>query len=724
MAKISFDKVKKSLKIDDFLSAKKFIETIELESLSPKEKISWLLLKGEIQLGLGQLEEAQQFVEEALKKSVDLSATEQIVDSYILKLRLMSTLARDEKFLLILNVAERSLGDISEKSSKGYLTRKAHLQVIKGGFFEKKGNYDDAMSLYESALQTYKKLKLDKEVLSTQSKIVGVFSRKGEYEAALSILSEILPKAKKLPFKRVLMNIYNRAGIVSVRNGQINQAKEYYAAALEIALKLGNQRSCAGFLNNLGLVHFQLGDYHSAIDYFERSLANLTPPRDDFLIAIINYNLAIIYREQGKLDKSLEKMLIGLEVAQKEGNITNIMDFMNSIGKVYHLKGDFDEALKYLQLAYQVRDKNPNKLSISRTVYYLINLSIDLNKIALAKDYFADLKRLAKNEKNLILQQRTQIAEALLLKLETRSRYRVRAEELFNEIINGPIIDNELYVDALLNLTEMLLLELKMTGNEELLQEVKELTTKLLKMAEKQSLSSLLAEVYWLQSQIALLESDIPRSRRLLSQAESIAAELGFKRLGYHIAQQHDRLLDQIESWEFLMTQNAPLIERMETIKLDEFLLELFKRRAFDIPPLPAEEPIMLLLLNESGAPIFSKNFTSEERRIDDALISGFLTAINAFLSETLESKGIVERIKYNEYNMIIQSFDSFMLCYIFIGQSFSAMQHVTNIINFIKKDDALRQSLLEQCESAKPLNRQKELQLQKIIDSVFLSPI
>ncbi|MGC9779810.1 MAG: hypothetical protein HZR80_11255 [Candidatus Heimdallarchaeota archaeon] len=97
-----------------------------------------------------------------------------------------------------------------------------------------------------------------------------------------------------------------------------------------------------------------------------------------------------------------------------------------------------------------------------------------------------------------------------------------------------------------------------MTNNIELLAEVKSLTNKLLEIAKKQKLQSLLAEVFWLQSQIALIEFEIKEARQLLNQAEIIAIELGYERLGYRISKQHDVLFDQIDEWELLVRQNAP----------------------------------------------------------------------------------------------------------------------------------------------------------------------
>ncbi|MGC9779809.1 MAG: hypothetical protein HZR80_11250 [Candidatus Heimdallarchaeota archaeon] len=163
-----------------------------------------------------------------------------------------------------------------------------------------------------------------------------------------------------------------------------------------------------------------------------------------------------------------------------------------------------------------------------------------------------------------------------------------------------------------------------------------------------------------------------------------------------------------------------PLIKRMDAAKLEEFLLGIFRQRTFDIPTLPEEEAIMLLFFKSTGIPIYSKNFLPEKDRLDDSLISGFLTAINAFIREAFEATGSVERIKHNEYTLIIQSFNSLLMCYVFKGQSFSAMRRASQFISLMKRDETLWQDIVKKLESTEPLSVEKEDSLNKIIDKVF----
>ena len=65
--------------------------------------------------------------------------------------------------------------------------------------------------------------------------------------------------------------------------------------------------------------------------------------------------------------------------------------------------------------------------------------------------------------KQLVL--RTQFADALALKLSSRAKHKLQAQDLFREIIDSEQIDSDIRTLAMLNLCDLLLLEAKITEN-------------------------------------------------------------------------------------------------------------------------------------------------------------------------------------------------------------------------------------------------------------------
>lgn len=69
---------------------------------------------------------------------------------------------------------------------------------------------------------------------------------------------------------------------------------------------------------------------------------------------------------------------------------------------------------------------------------------------------------------------------------------------------------------AILNLSELLILNIKKRNEEDSLIKLKEIIIKLYTLAKEQNLDFLLAESYWLQSQLALIERNPESAKQYL----------------------------------------------------------------------------------------------------------------------------------------------------------------------------------------------------------------
>ncbi len=268
----------------------------------------------------------------------------------------------------------------------------------------------------------------------------------------------------------------------------------------------------------------------------------------------------------------------------------------------------------------------------------------------------------------------------------------------------------------------MKIIVLKETNNTELLAEAKVLVNDILELARDQHSMLIYAESYWLLSQIALIELNIRNAREYLTKAQNIAEEWGIDQLAMKISIDHDKLLEKLELWEKLSTTNAQLPEIIETADIEEFFMKLYRDKGLDIQ-FPPEEPVMFMLLKSTGMPIYSKNFLLKEE-LDDSLMSGFLSAINIFAKEAFSTKGPINRIKHNDYTIIINNIESYLLCYIFKGQSFSALQKLSKIDDKIKLNDQLWDELKLIYDRTITLSDENEKVLSSIIHDVMISSV
>jgi hypothetical protein len=115
----------------------------------------------------------------------------------------------------------------------------------------------------------------------------------------------------------------------------------------------------------------------------------------------------------------------------------------------------------------------------------------------------------------------------------------------------------------------------------------------------------------------------------------------------------------------------------------------------------------------------FSKQF-APEGTLDDKVIGDLLTAINNFIQETFAATGSIERIKHKEHTLLMKPIDSLLCCYVFKGQSYSALRKLDAFINTIKDSRSLWRLLTSPTASEGVLPAEKEIE--DIVTNIFLS--
>jgi hypothetical protein len=270
----------------------------------------------------------------------------------------------------------------------------------------------------------------------------------------------------------------------------------------------------------------------------------------------------------------------------------------------------------------------------------------------------------------------------------------------------------------MLNLCDMLLLELRTSGNEEVLKEITGILEKLQTIGENQHSYSLLVDTYMLKSKMALLELDLDSARQLLSEAQQMAEEKGLQNLAMMISGEYDTLMDQLGKWTDLIDQNVPMIEKLELTELEGMVSRIIRKKA-ETPEFAGEEPALFLILTETGTMKFSKQF-APEGTLDDKVIGDLLTAINSFIQETFAATGSIERIKHKEHTLLMKPIDPLLCCYVFKGQSYSALRKLDTLIDTIRSSRSLWRLLTSPTKSDKLLPAEKEME--ETVTKIFLS--
>ncbi|MFW9818724.1 MAG: hypothetical protein ACFFE5_03860, partial [Candidatus Thorarchaeota archaeon] len=309
------------------------------------------------------------------------------------------------------------------------------------------------------------------------------------------------------------------------------------------------------------------------------------------------------------------------------------------------------------------------------------------------------------------------IAKALVLKNSGRIRNRTEAELLLKQITEDEITTPQLYLFSLVNLSELFLEELEMTNNPEVLDELNPLITRISEIAEKQNAYLWLAEIKLLQAKLALIQAKIKDAEHLLTQAQEIAEIHGLNLLAIKISNEHDNLLEQLNFWSNLEKENIPMSERLKLASIEGIIDRIQGKRVVKPVEPSHEKPVLLLIIGEGGFPLFSNSF-SKEWDFEDDLISGFLSAFDSFSGELFAKR--LDRAKFGDYTILMQTVSPFSICYLFKGQTFLAKQKLAKFVDSIKSSEKIWQTINKYYNTNRVVELKDHPSIELLIDDIF----
>jgi tetratricopeptide (TPR) repeat protein len=456
--------------------------------------------------------------------------------------------------------------------------RKAKILSNSGVIHWYKGDLERALECHQQCLNINEMLG-DKEGIPVAFNNIGlVYWTKGDLDQATEYYKKSLAIYEELNDENGIASVLNNLANISSLRGELDQALEYLHQSLVIRERLTIKQDIARSLINIGVIHRLKGDLDQSTEYYSKSLAiqedlSIGP---DFALAL--NNLGDIYNLKGDIDIALEfyqrSLLIYDDMGAKEG----IALTLANIGDCHTRKSNPEYAFEYYQRSLRISEDMGNTRLISVVLSELMSLALDSNDIDVAKDYLTKLENINTQSDNAILNQRYQISKAKFLKRSQRSRDRVKAEEILQEVVEEDVGDHSLTTEAMIHLCDLLLLELKATRAEEVLESVKDLTQQLVTVAEDQASHPLVVETYLLQSKLALIEFEVDEARRLMKEAKSLADEKGLQRLSEIVQKELDTLQHEVGRWESVLESRPSKKEMVDLTNLDDLLARMVKK--------------------------------------------------------------------------------------------------------------------------------------------------
>ena len=341
---------------------------------------------------------------------------------------------------------------------------------------------------------------------------------------------------------------------------------------------------------------FAIGKFDKALEFFEENenkFENL--PRElrteaEQIHCESLMIISILFSYRGDLVLSFEVAKKILKIAKETNDKFCLLLANQSYGRQYWLSGDLSQALKYfdraIELGYEIDDLHKYSYFLN-SIMMAVRAAIGKGDIEIAKEYFKQVEITQENKNNSFLKTEHHkmqhhktlynMTKALILKSSNRFRDKAMAEEIFKAIFDNEfnILNNRLL--ALIDLCELLINELRFSNDLILLDEIKPLILKLIDFALIINSYYYLIEANILQAKLALITYEINSARRFLTQGQRMAERHGYTNLALEIADLHEELIQQSETWNHLKEINAPVSERMELARLSENLNNLIR---------------------------------------------------------------------------------------------------------------------------------------------------
>jgi tetratricopeptide (TPR) repeat protein len=405
------------------------------------------------------------------------------------------------------------------------------------------GEYDSGLAKYKIGMEIIDSLAQDERDEGTEwialfKNVIGItYHSKGDLNSALELFEESLRLREGASLKKDIAISLNNIGAVYAYKGDLDNALKYYGRSFESSESINNQEGMAYSLNNLGTIYEQKGDNKRALDYYKRSLI----------------------------------------VKERIGNNYDIAGSLHNIGVIYHNKGSFFQSLEYFERSLLIKKSIGNDLYTASTLYEIILLNLDMDILIDANKNLKYLAEINSRKSNKTINLYYRLSKALILKKSKRMFEKSQAQLILKEIANEEVILFKLSLLAMVNLCELLLFELKLVGEVEILVEARNLVKKLYNLAQSQESYSLAVKVLILRARFAIIGGELKIALENLEKGEEIANKNNLDFLLLNIKEEKKTLESEYEKWQKLIEQNAPIQERLEQFRLEEYTKEIKK---------------------------------------------------------------------------------------------------------------------------------------------------
>ena len=226
-------------------------------------------------------------------------------------------------------------------------------------------NPDKGLQVADEAIGLAKKLK--KDIL-----LAGVYFNKGlnhfakgEYQEALELYNMAIAIYEKTGEQLKIANVNNSIGVTYQYLSNYPKALETYFRNLRLFEKSGNKNRIALTSSNIGIVYEKLANYSESLKYQEKALAIYRETGDQKGILNALGNIGIVYDDQDNPAKALEYYQEALKLSDRIGFTRGIASNLTNMGIAYQSLQNPSEAIRCFEKSLPIYTKMNDKKNMS-----------------------------------------------------------------------------------------------------------------------------------------------------------------------------------------------------------------------------------------------------------------------------------------------------------------------------------------------------------------------
>ncbi|MHA2156928.1 MAG: nitrilase-related carbon-nitrogen hydrolase [Candidatus Hodarchaeales archaeon] len=369
--------------------------------------------------------------------------------------------------------------------------------------------------------------------------------------------------------------------------GNLKAASNAIQSGIKFAIDIEHKWFEGELRLNLAKVYYRQGEFDKSRLEIKHSIQLAEEVEDEHLKAKCFLSLGDVLQIEGNVHGAIEKFHQGFRIFRilKDSNCS--IDTNLKLGKAYMILGELNMAYQQFQNSYIHRlwnrdDNQPideiplHAYAYPETVFQLILVTLELELVDKANYYLERLEKFHSRQPNPLIHYQTRLAKALILKRSTRITVKAQAQKILNKLVSEDIVDYALTVIAILNYSELLVAELKFSGEPEVLDEIEVLFQRLIDVGQNKNAPSILIDAFLLSSKVSLIEGNIEKAKNFLDQAQITAKKEGLSYLLPKIIQ-HRELLNKETDQSLILADNSHLAERLDGSQLQDYIIETLK---------------------------------------------------------------------------------------------------------------------------------------------------